>query len=285
VLTRLDELKAQGGRVVEAVPVSAKTLQDAAILPLVSDTSCSLRWKARRLNDGIIFFLCNFARTGTFEATLRVGGKVPELFNPVTGRVTRLARFTSLAGGTRIAIDVRDPADSCFIVFRDEPTRPSVVAASAGPGELDLFYDRDGQLAAETAATGSWKLTLSDGSMRTLVARHNPRMLVIEGPWKTSAKHDGEFTHVRAVEFDLPPDFGKQQRIYLDLGKVRVMARVTLNGKVFDTLWMPPFTLDVTDTVKPGPNALQVLVTSTTAGTPELGVVQLKTAARLSVNE
>ena len=63
------------------------------------------------------------------------------------------------------------------------------------------------------------------------------------------------------------------------------MARVTLNGKVFDTLWMPPFALDVTDTVKPGGNTLRVLVTSTSNGKPVLGQVQLRTATRVRANE
>lgn len=64
----------------------------------------------------------------------------------------------------------------------------------------------------------------------------------------------------------------------LDLGNVEIMAQVTLNGKTYDTLWMPPFTLDVTDALKSGTNRLAVRVTSTTAGKPKLGeTVQLKT--------
>jgi len=54
--------------------------------------------------------------------------------------------------------------------------------------------------------------------------------------------------------------------VYLDLGKVEVIAKATLNGKAYDTLWMPPFRLDVTEVLKPGENKLQVLVTSTSEG-------------------
>jgi len=80
--------------------------------------------------------------------------------------------------------------------------------------------------------------------------------------------------------------FGKGQRVYLDLGKVEVMAKVTLNGKTFDTLWMLPFTLDVSDVLRPGKNKLQVLVTSTSEGQPKLGkVVQLKTMTRKTMED
>ena len=44
---------------------------------------------------------------------------------------------------------------------------------------------------------------------------------------------------------------------------LEAMAKVTLNGRVFDTLWMPPFSLDLTDALKRGENHLQILVTST----------------------
>ena len=75
VLKRLEALKKQGGKVIESVPVTAEALQSAGIGSIVSNTSCSIRWKARQLNDGMLFFLSNFQKTGTFEATLRVSGK------------------------------------------------------------------------------------------------------------------------------------------------------------------------------------------------------------------
>lgn len=91
---------------------------------------------------------------------------------------------------------------------------------------------------------------------------------------------------MQETTFNVPSGFGKAQRMYLDLGKVEVMAKVTLNGEAFDTLWMPPFTLDVTDVLKSGENKLQVLVTSTSKGKPKLGkVVQLKTTTRKTIKD
>ena len=49
-------------------------------------------------------------------------------------------------------------------------------------------------------------------------------------------------------------------RVYLDLGDVQVMARVTLNGKPFEPMWKRPFRLDITDAVKPNDNQLEVRV-------------------------
>jgi hypothetical protein len=90
--------------------------------------------------------------------------------------------------------------------------------------------------------------------------------------WSEIEAKEGKFSQV------VRPS-GKGQKIELDLGNVEVMAKVTLNGREFETLWMPPFALNVTDALKTGDNELAVLVTSTSQGKPKLGDVKLKTVS------
>ncbi len=52
----------------------------------------------------------------------------------------------------------------------------------------------------------------------------------------------------------------RDQRLVLDLGKVAIMARVSLNGRDLGLLWKAPFSVDLTDAVTPGENALQIQV-------------------------
>jgi hypothetical protein len=51
-------------------------------------------------------------------------------------------------------------------------------------------------------------------------------------------------------------------RLYLDLGWVHVVAQVRVNGHDLGLLWKPPFCVDVTHAVRPGENKLEVLVTN-----------------------
>jgi hypothetical protein len=73
------------------------------------------------------------------------------------------------------------------------------------------------------------------------------------------------------VVFNLPESLAKAEAVKLDLGKVNVMATVTLNGKAFETRWMPPFALDVKKALKPGENRLRLQVVSTSPTTPSFG--------------
>lgn len=52
------------------------------------------------------------------------------------------------------------------------------------------------------------------------------------------------------------------RRLYIDLGRVEVIARVAVNGKPLGALWKPPYRIDITDAVRTGDNLLDVQVTN-----------------------
>ena len=49
-------------------------------------------------------------------------------------------------------------------------------------------------------------------------------------------------------------------KAFLDLGKVAIMAEVTLNGKPLGVLWKQPYRVDVSDAIKDGENTLEIKV-------------------------
>jgi hypothetical protein len=50
--------------------------------------------------------------------------------------------------------------------------------------------------------------------------------------------------------------------LYLDLGNVQVMARVSLNSKDLGILWKSPYRVDLTAALKAGENDLEIRVTN-----------------------
>ena len=81
--------------------------------------------------------------------------------------------------------------------------------------------------------------------------------------WTASASTDiryfsGTATYTKMVK--CPEVKG---RILLDLGQVKNIAEVTVNGRPYPALWKPPFMVDITDAVKPGEMVeLEVKVTN-----------------------
>jgi hypothetical protein len=69
-------------------------------------------------------------------------------------------------------------------------------------------------------------------------------------------------TAIYTKMFDLPNSKLKTQnsKLFLDLGNVRELAEVRVNGKSCGVTWSPPFRVDITDAVKPAGNTLEIEV-------------------------
>lgn len=52
------------------------------------------------------------------------------------------------------------------------------------------------------------------------------------------------------------------RQVFLDLGRVEVLAEVFVNGRNLGTVWKPPYLIDVSDALRPGDNSLEVRVTN-----------------------
>jgi len=176
-------------------------------------------------------------------ATFRVGGKQPELWNPLNGEITEAANWKALTDGrTEVSLSLT-PVDSVFVVFR-KPT------ASAG----------------KTTPKTEFKelLSLNDKWTVTFDPNWGPKQPVAFDrltPWNENTNDEIKYfsgTATYKTTFELPK---QNARLVLDLGKVEVLARVTLNGKDLGTLWKPPFQVDATQVAKAGANQLEVEVT------------------------
>jgi hypothetical protein len=70
-------------------------------------------------------------------------------------------------------------------------------------------------------------------------------------------------TATYSTDIDIPGAWlGEGRRVEIDLGEVREIAEVMLNGRSLGTLWKVPFCVDVTAAAHAGRNRLQVRVTN-----------------------
>ena len=84
--------------------------------------------------------------------------------------------------------------------------------------------------------------------------------------WKDNADEgikyfSGTATYTRSI--DAPPSWLKPgAHLWLDLGSVKNLAEVSVNGKSLGIVWKQPYRVDVTSALKPGSNELDVKVTN-----------------------
>jgi hypothetical protein len=271
VARRIAELKEADAPVIESLPVTTGSLVRAGLDPVVWDGNQDFKWKLREIEEGCIFLLCNFERTGPFEANLKVEGLRPELFDPVTGEVRRLATYQSVKGGTRVRFQVRDLADSCFLVFR-KPADGDTVTDFDAP--LDLWFDEKGELVAGPGPSGNYAVTFGDGSPRQLVIDAGSAPIELKGNGEADARGLQSYTG----SFALTPGILDKPDLRIDLGDVSIMAGGTLNGHPLETRWMPPFSWEVGELLEPGENHLRITVSPLNQNHPASigGPVRLK---------
>ena len=148
----------------------------------------------------------------------------------------------------------------------------------------EIHQSAAGQLTLEAWQPGHYELKTASGRTHRSDVAALPAPLEIAGPW--SVEFEPKWGGPAKVTFEKLEDWSKRPedgikyysgaatyrttfqskiensraKIYLDLGKVAVMAEVRLNGKDLGILWKPPYRMDVTDAIKDGENMLEVKV-------------------------
>jgi hypothetical protein len=221
------------------------------------------------------------------ELEFRVAGRLPELWDPASGRRVRPAAFSADAARTRMELSLA-AAESVFVVFRQPlPAAWPVEIVRAGqplPPPAISALEPNGAFAA--FEPGEYQVRYSDGRQRAAAVAPLPEPLEVGGPWRITfqpgrgappslrlerlaplnASADFGVRHFSgladyAAAFDVPPErLAAAERVWLDLGEVHDLAAVTLDGRAVAVLWKPPFVVDVTALLRPGRNELAVRV-------------------------
>jgi hypothetical protein len=213
-------------------------------------SSRPLRYDHRHLKKAEIYFVSN-PSNAIQEVTcdFRVAGQQPELWDPITGQARLLPGFKSTPDGC-LQMPLRfEPYESHFILFRRPSAHSTGLAAQEDPSRTRALSE----------ITGPWDVSFQPG-------RGAPEKITLDqlGSWSGHANAGVKYFSGEAVyrkTFTLAPKLAAAGKpVFLDLGRVEVMAEVTLNGHAFQTLWCAPFRVDVSSAAKPGANSLEIKV-------------------------
>lgn len=235
------------GMVVWGLPLG-DVLRRAGEIPdaeIASGVGAKTAWLHRTLGDGELYYLASQKDAPqTIEARFRVSGKLPELWDPVTG-ATRPATYRIEKDATIVRFDLAE-RQSQYVVFR----KPATATEREVPSPVQTLVAN---------VDGPWTVTFAGpGAPSALVL---PKLASLTEQAEPAVRYfSGTATFLRTITIS-----AKQRgkgRVFLDLGDVRDIASVKVNGLDRGLVWAPPFRVDVTDAIRQGKNSIAVRVTN-----------------------
>jgi hypothetical protein len=252
----------------------------------------------KKLDDREFYFVSNqkdVPETATYR--FRITGHIPALWNPLTGEVANNVPFVEKEGATELNLHL-DPSGSMVVMF----TKRDQAAAGAKQLESIRFKGQPftsnlvigKPLLAD--ANGTYLLRYANGTEKQQVVNGLPSSQTVDSPWTVQFPALPVLGHPKAPDTTITlaklaswtthadPEVkyysgtavyentiavnaaqlakGTGRVALLDLGDVEVMARVEVNGKTYQTLWKPPYQVDITAALVEGDNKIKVHVTN-----------------------
>lgn len=256
-----------------------EVLRDQGVLP---DFDGPWEYNHRQAGDTDIYFVSGQGRA---DCTFRVGGREPEFWDPVTGRIRDAIHYRT-TGDRRTVVPISLPENgSLFVVFRKPTASGHLVSVSGAAGGLEI--EGRTQRGAQVRVWQGSRFVLETAAKREVtVEARLPEPIALGGPWEVQftpgwgAPKSATFD--RLIAWNEHPDEGIRfysgtavyrktfeldaaraaRPIRLQLGQVKNIARVRVNGRPLGVVWTAPWSVDLTGAVKQGRNDLEVEVTN-----------------------
>lgn len=250
-------MKPGKGRIIHG-PYTAGTFdalnipRDVIVTGARGEQAGKIAWTHREAPGLDIYFISNQADTSRMvDLSLRVSGKVPELWDAVNGTIQPAREWEVVNNRTIIPVKL-DAGGSVFVVFSKPSSSNKVL---------------DGQNWVSTKPIirleGPWKVqfdTSTGGPLRPVTFN---KLSDWSGHADTAIRYYSG-TAIYSLTFDWKP-VSKNRSIGLDLGEIANIAGVQLNGKDCGVVWTAPYRVDITRALKTGKNELVIEVANTWA--------------------
>lgn len=270
VLTKLAELVEDGVRIAGSAPTQMASNSDSAeeftrlvgqiwgqgrsnVFSSVEEAiSCSAKdvdgpaavdYVHRNLGNTQIYWLSNKSDVPVSEEfSFRVSGRKPQCWNPETGEVSDVT-YRIAEGRTYVSVDMM-PHDAFFIVFSEKADLTEYTVPESETKEL-------------FEVTGPWEVAFQRGRGAPESIEMESLVSFTESDIPGVKYFSGTAVYRKKVSLPVP-----EGKLMLDLGSVKNLAEVYVNGERAAVLWREPFACDISSLVKEGENSLEIRVTN-----------------------
>jgi hypothetical protein len=211
-----------------------------------------IAWTHRRGSSFDIYFVSNQKDSErVVTLSLRVNGKVPELWDPVSGDILNAKNWRVNNHRTELPVHLNSNG-SLFIVLRKSTS-------------TNRLNDGNNWVQSKVIESidGPWTVLFDP-------ANGGPKQPVLFDHLTDWSKHQdsairyysGTAQYNTSITYHKPT---LNKKLLLNIGKVNNLADVYVNGKFIQTLWTAPFRVDITNAIREGENNIRIDVTNTWA--------------------
>jgi hypothetical protein len=228
----------------------------------------------------VYFFANTSSQHKSLSVVCRDGKGTPRYWDAMTGAVADMPIFNALELGTQIPLEL-EPYGSALIFFDGsggeaqiavtnlpipaihfDPSRHRWIAKVSEPGSYFVRTKRStsrfevGSLGASIALNGPWSLRDTDKKTGIVLER-----------LKSWTEMPGYRYYSGRLEYEITVNVpsevvGEGRGLWLDLGEVREIAEVHVNGELAGVCWKLPYRHEVGPWVRAGRNVVSVGVTN-----------------------
>lgn len=263
VKQKIDELKA-AGVLVPAIPYRE---DDFAAYGLERDLEVpeDIAWTHRRGEQADVYFIANQREEArTFTAGMRISGRKPECWNPVTGEINTNIPYEVKNNRTEVSLTLQ-PHQSVFIVFPTEDVSNANKSALQNQRKRNAKPTKEKNNPAEELLLST--LQTKDYTVTFLA---NDVTVARKELFDWSKETDERIRYYSGAAlyrttFRWKDKLKEGRKVYLNLGQISNIATVRVNGIDCGTVWTAPYSADITAALKKGANELEIKVTNTWA--------------------
>ena len=212
-----------------------------------------IAWTHRQTPEADIYFISNQQRDPRDDECVAAGatGRMPELWDPVTGEMHRANSWRVEDGRTVVPLRL-EASGSIFVVLREATANQG---QDAGRNWLDLQ--------AATTFDGPWRVTFDPRNG----GPDEPVVFDRLEDWTCATEPASVTIPARSATNALLPGnrAASTSAVWLDLGRVKNLAEVWVNGQPCGIAWTAPYRVEMTQALRPGENDLRIDVTNTWA--------------------
>ena len=254
------------GRIFNGVDMQTALSQMKIVPDFKANTKNPVLFIHRTTANEEVYFISNQTETTVkISPEFRVRGKRPELWDPVTGSSRLLPQFNIGSSVTTVPLTLA-PLQSVFVVFRNNTTKTN--GGTNFPEHQKMVNISTPWIVNfDPKFRGPEKpvefKTLTDWTERPEAQiKYYSGTAVYHNTFKVRKTDNGE-------------------RMFLNLGEIKGMAKLKINGMDAGGVWTAPWQIDITNAVKSGVNQIEISVVNTWVnrliGDSKLPVAERKT--------